>query len=115
LELTLDSSVQILYTIGMAKNNLDTFITNLIDQRGYEEAPQEIKEQLSKDLKARLDKFVVSRTVAEFADKEVDEFEKMLDEDKPTEELTQFAKSHIPDYQTFMTTTLLLFRDAYLL
>lgn len=98
----------------MAKNNIDTFIDNLIDQRGYEEAPQGIKEKLHENLKTQLDEFVMTRTVSEFSNEEVKEFEKLLDEDKSPDELKQFAVEHIPNYQTFMTSTLLLFQDAYL-
>ncbi len=98
----------------MSKKSLDTFIDNLIDQRGYSDAPQEIKEKLHTDLKVRLDEFVMTRTVSEFSSEEVKEFEKLLDENKPTEELKQFAKDHIADYTTFMTSTLLTFQDAYL-
>jgi hypothetical protein len=98
----------------MAKSQIDTFIDNLIDRRGYDEAPQEIKEQLHEDLKRKLDEYVMTKTIAEFSPAEVAEFEKLLDEDKPAEDLKKFAVQHIPDYQTFMTSTLVAFQEAYL-
>ena len=98
----------------MKKTNLDSFIDKLIDERGYADAPQEIKDQLHQDIKSRLDTFVVSTMIARFSPEEVTEYEKMLDEEKSTDELKKFAMDHIPDYQTFMTSTLLTFSNAYL-
>jgi hypothetical protein len=97
----------------MQKGHLDSFINNLIDQRGYRDAPHAIKDQLHKDLKGRLDQFILTRMIAAFSSDEVDTYEKLLDEGSSQEALKQFAKEHIPDYQTFMTSTLLLFQDAY--
>ena len=98
----------------MHKSELDKFIYKLIDERGYKDAPQEIKDEMHKGLKEKLDEFIMTRVVATFTDEEVKEFEKLLDEDKSPEELKQFTIQHIADYDTFMTSTLLLFRDAYL-
>lgn len=98
----------------MKKVTIDSFVNKLIDQRGYAEATQDIKDELHRDLKTKLDEFIVTRTVAEFSEKEFDEFEKLLDENKSREELTQFAMKHIPDYQTFITSTLLQFQNAFL-
>jgi ribosomal protein S24E len=99
----------------MKKVTIDSFLNKLIAQRGYSEATQDIKDELHKDLKTKLDEFIVTRTVAEFSEKDFDTFDKLLDENKSPEELTQFAKEHILDYQTFITSTLLQFQDAFLL
>jgi hypothetical protein len=98
----------------MKKVTIDSFLDKLIDQRGYAEATQDVKDLMHKDLKTKLDEFIVTRTVAEFSDNDLDEFEKLLDENKSTEELTQFATNHIPDYQSFITSTLVQFQDAFL-
>ena len=98
----------------MSDITIDTFVTKLINERGYSDAPETIKDELHKDLKTRLDEFIVTKTVAEFSEKELDEFEKLLEDNKSSEELKEFAMKHITDYQTFITSTLLTFQDAYL-
>src|SRR5579863_5815635 len=98
----------------MQKSILDNFIYKLIDERGYKDALPEIKDEMHKGLKEKLDEFIMTRVVATFSDNDVREFEKLLDEEKSPEELKQFSMQHIPDYDNFMTSTLLLFQDAYL-
>jgi|SRR6185369_1686810 len=98
------------------KNNttVDTFINTLIDQRGYQDAAPEIREEIYKDLKLRIDEFIMTRTVAQFTDEELTAYETLLDEGKSPEELRQFAVDHIPDYSDFLTGTMLSFQDSYL-
>src|SRR5476651_242726 len=98
----------------MSQNYLNRFMGDLLDRSGYEKAPREVKDQLQKDLKERLDRFVLTRIISQFSKEELEEYETLLDENKSTEELTEFAKNHISDYKTFMTSTILLFQDAYL-
>jgi len=99
----------------MSKSAIDTFLEDLLDQQGYEDAPEKIRKELREDLQARLDEFIMTKTISAFSLQELEEFEKLLDaEDTKPEELKQFAMEHIPDYDTFMTATLLMFRDAYL-
>jgi uncharacterized protein DUF5663 len=98
----------------MKKPYIDTYITNLINKRGYEDAPDAVKKQISDDLKTKLDEFIIRKILTQFSDAETAEFEKLLDEGKSIEELRGYASDHIPDYQTFMTSTLLLFQEAYL-
>lgn len=98
----------------MKKVTIDSFLDKLIAESGYREATQDIKDELRKDLKLKLDEFIVTRTVAEFSEKDLDAFEKLLEKNGSPEELKQFSMEHIPDYQSFITSTLLTFRQAYL-
>jgi Arc/MetJ-type ribon-helix-helix transcriptional regulator len=93
---------------------LFSFIDILIDQRGYADASDDVREQLRSDLKQRLDEFVMTKTVSAFSKEELQEFERLFEENKPISELTEFVVEHIPDYHSFMTGTLVSFRDAYL-
>lgn len=93
---------------------IDTFIETLIEQRGYADAPEETLAELRKDIRSRLDEFLVTRIVSQLSNDEVALFEKLIDEGKSSEQLRAFASEHIADYQTFITGTLLTFQDAYL-
>lgn len=95
-------------------SNLDTFITNLIDKRGYQESSAAIREKIHQQLKQQLDEFIMTRIVAEFSEEELQTFEKMLEEKKSPQELWQFASDHIPNFSNFLTGTLLTFEDTYL-
>jgi len=95
-------------------NSLDSYVNELLEAKGYGDSPAEIKEALQKDLTTRVDGFIMARTIAEFSDEELSEFEKMLDDKKPKAHLQKFAMDHIPDFQTFLTATLIEFQDIYL-
>lgn len=98
----------------MQQNTLEPFINDLLEQKGYADAVPEVKEALQKDLLSRIDEFIMARTIAEFSDEELKEFEKMLDEKKPQAELQKFAIEHIPDYTTFLASSLIEFQDIFL-
>ena len=98
----------------MQKHTLDPFVNDLLAAKGYGDVLPEVKEALVKDLRLRVDDFIMARTIAEFTDEELKQFEKMLDEKKPRAQLQQFAIDHIPDYTTFLASTLIEFQDVFL-
>lgn len=96
------------------QTNIDTFLTTLIDQRGYANETPEIKNAIHKDLKQRLDTFLITNIVSSLSEEDLASFEKLLETEAPVDQLKQFAADHIPDYTTFLTSALLTFQDAYL-
>lgn len=95
-------------------NNVDTFLQNLLIQKGLTSLDAESKEAIMIDLHERLDEFIMVRTMAELSDEDVEQVEKMLDEGKDIAEIRAFAAERINDYTTFLTSTLLEFQDVYL-
>ncbi len=94
--------------------NLDKYIEDLIDQKNYPDITQEVRDELKKDITLRLNDFIMARVIAAFSDDDVLEFEKLLKANAPQEELQQFTATHIPEFETFLTSVLLEFRDVYL-
>lgn len=96
------------------QTNIDTYVTTLIDQKGYANETPEIKDAIHKDLKQRLDTFLVTCIVSSLSKEDLASFEKLLETDAAPNQIRQFAADHITDYTTFLTSSLLTFQDAYL-
>lgn len=95
-------------------NAVETFITELIEKKGFSNLTQEQHGEIALDIQKRLDEFIMTRTLAQFSEEEIAEFNQLLSGKKSRAELQQFAMGHITDYQTFMTNTLLAFQESYL-
>jgi len=93
---------------GDGMETMDTYIENLINRkfanRRFEPA---VREEIKKDIQARLDEFIMARVVAGFSDEDIVKFERLLQEGKSKAEAQQFAVDHITDFPTFLTHVLL--------
>lgn len=94
--------------------DLDFYINNLIDQKGYPDLTPEVREELKNDIRVRLNDFIMARVIAAFSDEDVDTFEELLKQNKSQAELQQFAAEHIPNFTDFLTNVLLEFQSVYL-
>ncbi len=100
---------------GLLKNKqIREFLEMLVEKKGYKNISAEIKEQIVKDLAERLDTFIVARVITSLSDEDIIVFEKMLRERKPDAEIQEFIKTHIDDFDAFLTAVLLEFKDVYL-
>ena len=90
------------------------FITELLEQKGYTNEQEERKEALRKNLAAKLDEFIMIRTLNEFSKEDLASFQTLLDEKKSKAELQNFIIDHIPDYSTFLAGVLVEFQEVYL-
>jgi hypothetical protein len=98
----------------MQPSSLDPFINDLLEEKGYADAQSDVKESLQADLRKRVNEFIMARTITQLSEEDLTTFEKMLDEKKSSAELQQFAVDHIPDYTTFLASTLVEFQDVFL-
>ena len=98
----------------MSRNHLHTFIDGLIDEKGFKNLTHEMRKEMAQDIKKRFDEFVIVRSLAQFSEEEIAQFKQMLDEKKTSTELQQFITEHISDYETFLSDTIIKFREAYL-
>jgi acylphosphatase len=94
--------------------NLDLYIDNLIDQKGFKDLTPEVREELRTDIRVRLNDFIMARVIAAFSDEDVEKFEELLKQNKSQAELQQFAVDHIPNFTAFLTDVLIEFQGVYL-
>jgi len=95
-------------------SNIQTFIDQLIQDKGYPDLTDEVREQMKHDLINRLDDFIMARVIAALSDEDVLKFEALLKEKKSEEEIQKFVVDHISDLNTFLTNALLEYRGVYL-
>lgn len=98
---------------GGQKDHLAEFIDELIDEKGYPLVPA-VREVVKKDLLDRLDDFIAAKVIAALSGDDLAAFDQMLKDKKTQEEVQKFVASHVPDYLSFLTQTLLEFRGVYL-
>jgi hypothetical protein len=100
---------------GDGMESMDTYIENLINRKFVNHRLEPaVREEIKRDIKTRLDDFIMSRVIRGFSDEDVVTFERLLHEGKSQAELQQFAVEHIPDSTTFLTNVLLEFQGVYL-
>lgn len=93
---------------------LDSFIHDLLKEKGFSDAAPEVKEALQQDLQLKINEFIMARTLSTLSGEELKQFEALIDASKSQAELQQFAMDHIPDYTTFLASALVEFQDVYL-
>jgi len=98
----------------MAQKHIHTFIEELIEEKGFKDLTHKMREEMTQDIKKSLDEFVIVRSLAQFSEEETQQFNQMLNEKKSGSELQQFITEHISDYETFLSETIIAFREAYL-
>ena len=100
-----------------ALSPIDQFLLDVIVEKHGEPMEDDLKKQMFDDLKPRLDQWITLKSMTEIAQASSADFEmlqKMTEENKPANEIELFIKSKIPDMTTFLTKTLLSFRQTYL-
>lgn len=91
-----------------------TFLEGILTDANLTSVDQEMRDELVKELFARLDAFVTEKLVAQLPEDQLDPFMKMADEGKSKEETQAFLSKHIPNAPEFFAKTFAEFRDLYL-
>ncbi len=99
---------------GKEHDALEQFIDSLIEERGFPQLTEDVRDVIKKDISNKLDDFIGSRVIAKLSDEDLLTFEKLLKEKKSQEEIQKFVSTHIPEFVDFLTDTLLEFRSVYL-
>lgn len=99
---------------GTQKDLLEEFIESVIDEKGFPNLTEEIKDVLKKDLLKRLDTFIAAKVIATLSDIDVLTFDEMIQTKKPEKEIQEFVATHVPNFVSFLTDALLEFRGVYL-
>ncbi len=95
-------------------NSLDTFIDQLIEEKGFPDLSDDVRVEIKKDLLERVDSFISAKLIAALSDDDVASFEKLLQEGKSQDELQQFIQAHVQDPTTLVTQALTEFKGVYL-
>lgn len=90
------------------------FLETLLQDANMTFADDEMKEEMIKELYARLDNFITSTIVNNMPPEHLDEFIKLNEEKKPQAEIEEFLKNNLPNSQEIMTKAFMEFRDLYL-
>lgn len=100
-----------------ASESLELFLTDLIKDKYGKDIQTYLLEEFKQDLLPRLTKWITLQTMTEVAkhsEGDLQKLQKMTEEDKPASEVQAFIQSIIPDSTSFITKTLLAFRQTYL-
>lgn len=92
---------------------IKTYLTGLISDSGMVLEAQ-MKEEMLKELFARLDSYMTSVIVEKLSAEDVEVFIKMNEDKKPKEEIEQFIKTKLPNSQEVFTNAFIDFRNLYL-
>ena len=98
----------------MQKSALDTFVNELITEKGFVNLTDEMREEIATKIKQRLDEYIMARSLSQFSAEDIEQYKQLLAQKKTKDELQQFAMDHVFDFSTFLTNTIAQFREAYL-
>ncbi len=76
--------------------------------------PSDLKEEMINDLYARLEHKLVAAAAEKLKPEDLEEFQKLLQEQKPQEELQKFLTERLENAQEIFAQAITDFRDTYL-
>lgn len=97
-----------------ASLNLDTFIDNLINEKGLDYLEGETLIQLKKDLLERVEDRINGVILENMPPEYLEEFEKMIDGDMSDEEMQKYCSEKITNLPELIAEALVSFRQIYI-
>lgn len=94
--------------------NIRNFLESMLEDAKMTTINPEAKEEMIKELFARLDNFMLTTIIEALPSDKLEEFTKMSDEGKNREELENYLKANIPNAEEAFARAMLEFRDIYL-
>lgn len=91
-----------------------SFLEGLLTDANMTTLDDEMKEEMIKELFARLDSYITAAIVDNMPQEHLEEFIAMNESKKSREEIEGFLKEHMPNSQEVFTKTFMEFRDLYL-
>lgn len=91
-----------------------TFLEGLVNDAGMTTLDEGMREEMVKELYARLDNYMTSAIVDNLPAEYLDAFIKMNEEKKPREEVEEFLKEHMPNATEVFAKAFADFRALYL-
>lgn len=90
------------------------FLDGLLKDANMTALDENMREEMIKELYARLDNFITTAIIDNLPPEHLDEFIKLNEEKKPQTEIEQFLKDKMPNSQEVFSSAFSEFRDLYL-
>lgn len=95
--------------------NLEMFVDRLVEEKKLpENLEKEVVDQIKSDLLERAEDRVNAVIINNLSTEKLEEFNKMLDENKSDEEVQKFCSENIPNLPELIATELISFKQTYL-
>lgn len=91
-----------------------TFLESLLADAGMNEMEDDMKEEMVKELYARLDSYISAAIVEKLPVEKLEEFILMNEEKKPQAEIDAYLKANIENVDQFFADIFMEFRGSYL-
>ncbi len=94
-------------------DNLEKFVDELVEQKGFGQKDPEVLEQIKLDLLDRVEDRINAMIMTQLPSTALSDFEEKLDTGTD-EEIQTFVRSHIPDLKERVAFELVSFKNMYL-
>lgn len=94
-------------------DDLNTYIDNLVRDKGLSDFDDDILDEIKADLHARVEDRINAVILEKLPPHEFPAFERLLDE-ADQDKIQAFCKKHIPDLERVIAEALVAFRATYL-
>lgn len=91
-----------------------TFLEGLLRDAGMTTLDDQMRDEMIKELFARLDNHITATIVDNLPDEHIEEFISMNEQKKPSEEINKFIQDKMPNAQEVFSKAFMDFRDLYL-
>lgn len=91
-----------------------SFLEGLLADANMTTLDDDMKEEMVKELFARLDNYITSTIIDNLPSENLEEFIKLNEEKKSMEEIESYLKDKMPNAQEVFTKAFMEFRDLYL-
>ncbi|MBC7565304.1 hypothetical protein H7100_03710 [Candidatus Saccharibacteria bacterium] len=95
-------------------DQLDTFISQIIDEKNLPGITEEVKQSLIEDLKMQMLDRIDHALLEKLTDEQLDEFTEQVQQSDDKEFTERYLSEHGVDVEKVTARTMLAFRDLYL-
>ena len=93
--------------------NLETFVSLLLEEKGFENVDPEVEEQLKSDLLKRVEDRINAVILSNLPKEKIDEFNELLD-NASQDEIQNYCNENISGLDEIIAKELMSFRSTYL-
>lgn len=90
------------------------FLEGILQDANMTSLDETMREEMVKELYARLDSYLTSTIVRNLPPENLEEFTKMNEQKRPQPEIEQYLKDHLPNSQEVLSQAFMEFRELYL-
>lgn len=91
-----------------------TFLESLLQDAGMTSLDDGMREEMIKELFARLDSYITSTIIQNLPQEHIEPFVKMTEENRPQSEIQAYLQEKMPNAQDVFAKAFMEFRDMYL-